>query len=324
MIISRTPFRLSFFGGGTDYPVWFKKHGGITVGSSIDKYCYLSVRQLPPYFDHKSRIVYSTEEWVNYHSDIKHPAVRECLRFLDIREGMEICHQSDLLANKGLGTSSSFTVGLLNALGTFSYRGFDKKTLAETAIFIEQERIMENVGCQDQYLSALGGFRRLQFNPDGTVETTEIAPSPELVRYLMLFDTGTKRIASHIVCQQIRATPFKERELKLMQSFVDISIPLIKEGQIKDVGLLMHDNWQLKKSLTDKISNPEIDAIYTAAHKAGALGGKILGAGGAGYMLFFVEPERQEKVKEALYKLRFIPFKFERSGTQIIFNDEQY
>lgn len=321
MIISRTPFRISLFGGGTDYPVWFKEHGGAVLGGTIDKYCYISVRYLPPYFRHKSRIIYSTEEWVDSHKDIKHPGVRECLRYLSIRQGMEICHQSDLLARKGLGASSAFIVGLLNALGTLTHQGFNKKTLAEKAVFVEQERIKENVGCQDQYLTALGGFNHLRFNPDGVVEATEIEGVSKLQPYLMLFDTGTTRIASEIAAEQIKQIPHREWQLREMQSYVDAALVALRCGFMNDFGTIMHVNWQLKKSLSPLITNDHIDGIYDTALKNGAIGGKILGAGGGGYMLFFVPPDRHESVKEAL-NLRYIPFEFEDSGTQIIFNDE--
>ena len=323
MIISRTPFRISLFGGGTDYPIWFKEHGGAVLGFTIDKYCYLSVRYLPPYFPHKTRVVYSIEEWVNYHKDIKHPAVRECLRFMDVRDGVEISHQSDLLARKGLGTSSAFTVGLLNALSELTYRGLNKEELAKTAIFIEQERIKESVGCQDQYHCAMGGLNYFYFNPDGTVDTKPIKPTVWFSDYFMLFDTGTSRIASEVAAKQIKATPDKEQELILMKGYANIGAELINKGFMEDVGLLLHDSWQLKRSLTDAISTPTIDAIYETAIKAGATGGKLLGAGGGGYMLFFAEPDRHKDIKQALYGLRYIPFEFEESGTQIIFNDEQ-
>lgn len=323
MIISRTPFRVSLFGGSTDYPVWFKEHGGQVLGTTIDKYCYISARYLPPYFTHKSRIVYSIEEWVNYHRDIKHPAVRECLKYLDIRQGVEICHQSDLLARKGIGSSSAFVVGLLNALGTLTHQGLDKKGIAELAILIEQEWIKENVGCQDQYLSALGGFNHLKFDPDGTITATEVRKPPDLISHLMLFDTGTSRIASEIAAKQIEETPKKEQELSMMCSFVGMAVRLLNGGNVKDIGRLLHESWQLKKSLTNKISTPLIDEIYETGIKAGALGGKLLGAGGGGYMLFFAEPDKHNAVKQALNKLKYIPFEFENTGTQIIFNDER-
>lgn len=323
MIISRTPFRISLFGGGTDYPVWWREYGGAVLGFTIDKYCYITARYLPPYFTHKSRIVYSKEEWVNYHSEIQHPAVRECLKYLNVKDGVEICHQSDLLARKGLGASSTFVVGLLNALGTLTHSGLDKKALAEAAVFVEQERIKENVGCQDQYLSAYGGFNHIQFNSNGLINVTPITPPEELLSYLMLFDTGTSRIASEIAAKQIKLTTIKQEELHIMQSHVAIALNLIGGNRLQDLGRIMHLNWQLKRSLTDKISTPTIDAIYDTAIKAGAMGGKILGAGGGGYMLFFVEPHKQSAVRQALCKLRYIPFEFEQSGTQIIFNDEQ-
>lgn len=324
MIICRTPFRITFFGGGTDYPVFFKEHGGSVLAATIDKYCYISTRYLPPYFKHKSRIVYSVEEWVNYHSEIKHPSVRECLRYMNVRDGVEICHQSDLLARKGLGSSSSFTVGLLNTLNWLTYRGMDKKTLAETAVHIEQDLIKENVGCQDQFMAAYGGVRRLDIDTDGRVDVNDIEFPPSLISFLMLFDTGTQRISSDIAAVQIKDTPSHIPELLTMKLYVDDAVALFKMGNMTAIGKLLNENWKLKKSLSPMISNTEIDQIYAAALDAGAMGGKILGAGGGGYILLFCEPSKQETVKQSLRKLKYVPFRLENSGTQIIFNDENY
>ena len=325
MIISRTPFRISLFGGGTDYPVWFKEHGGAVLGTTIDKYCYITARYLPPYFSHKSRIVYSKEEWVSDNKDIEHPAVREALKFLNIDRGVEICHMSDLFAKKGLGASSAFAVGLLNALTTLQSVNSvspSKEELAYGAINLEQNWIKENVGCQDQCYSAYGGFNHIQFNPNGLINVTPINPPKELLSYLMLFDIGTSRIASEIAAKQIAETPKKERELSWMCEFVRMAIKLLGTGSFKELGHLMNDNWHLKKSLSDKISTPQIDAIYETALKAGAMGGKILGAGGGGYMLFFADPDKHGAIKQAL-NLRHIPFRFENTGSRIIFNDER-
>ncbi len=291
------------------------------LGMAIDKYCYLTVRYLPPYFEHLTRIVYSIEEWVNYNREIRHPAVRECLKYLNIKQGVEICHMSDLLAKKGLGTSSTFTVGLLNALGTLTWQGFTKKDLADTAILIEQDRIGESVGCQDQYLSALGGINHIKFNADGTIDTKEVA-GEGMIDYLMLFDTATSRVSSMIASSQIEATPDKKYELTTIGAYVEIALALLREGRVEDVGRVLHESWMVKKSLTSKISTVQIDAVYDKACQAGATGGKLLGAGGGGYMLFFADPEKHKDIEKALYGLRRVPFKLDTCGTEIIHDDE--
>jgi len=323
MIISRTPFRVSLFGGGTDYPAYFKEHGGQVLGGSINKYCYISARYLPPHFTHKSRIVYSKEEWVNNNADIEHPAVRECLRYLGIFRGVEICHQSDMLARRGMGSSSAFTVGLLHALRAFTDDYIGKDRLAQQAIIVEQDWIKENVGCQDQYLCAMGGLNHVAFSPNGSVQVSPIANAPWLEPYLMLFGTNTTRIASDIAKTQIAQIPQKQKELREMYAMVDEAIKLVKDGKAEELGLLLHQNWQLKKTLSDKITLPELDAIYEEAMKAGAWGGKLLGAGGGGHMLFVVAPEKQGEVAKALAGLRLVPFRFEYSGSQIIFKDDE-
>lgn len=323
MIISRTPFRVSLFGGGTDYPAWFKEHGGAVLGTTIDKYCYIAARYLPPYFEHKSRIVYAKEEWVKNNKEIEHPAVRECLKFLGITEGVEISHQSDLLAKKGMGASSTFVVGLLHALMSFrQWGGITKEILAQRAIWIEQDWIKENVGCQDQYHAAYGGFNYLKFHPDGLVERTTLSNGHLLQPYLMLFDTGTHRIASEIAKVQIEQIPHRQGELHAMHSMVAEAVRFLNEGKVMAIAPLLNTSWSLKKRLSDKITTPRIDAIYDTARKAGALGGKLLGAGGGGYLLLFVEPTSQQSVMRALDKLIYVPFKFEETGSQIIFRDE--
>jgi len=321
MIISRTPFRVSLFGGGTDYPAWFKEHGGAVLGGSIDKYCYISTRYLPPHFTHKSRIVYSQEEWVNDNNHIEHPAVRECLKFLNITRGVEIIHQSDLLARRGIGASSAFVVGLLHTLLSFSTNHISREQLARQAILVEQDWIKENVGCQDQHHCACGGFNHFKFNPDGTTEITPIDGGYLLQPYLMMFDTGITRIASEIARVQIEQIPNKQSELQEMSSLVDGAVIALNESRIWDVAYLLNVGWQIKKRLSDKITTLRIDAIYDTARRAGALGGKLLGAGGGGYILFFVEPEKHHLVADALSDLIYVPFKFETTGSQIIFRD---
>lgn len=325
MIISRTPFRVSFFGGGTDYPVWFREHGGQVLATSIDKYCYISARYLPPFFDHKTRVVYSRIESVNATSEIQHPAVRECLRFMGVEEGLEIHHDGDLPARTGLGSSSSFTVGLLHTLNALREKMPSKMQLARDAIRVEVESIGETVGCQDQVTAAVGGFNRVTFRPDGDIVVAPVilpaARLEALQSRLMLFFTGFSRHASVIAEKQVAATPAKRPELKRMGAMVDEALGILTGGELSDFGRLLDESWALKRGLTSAVSTASIDAIYERARKGGALGGKLLGAGGGGFMLLFVEPERQPGVLDALEDLLHVPFRFESGGSQIVFFD---
>ena len=325
MIITRTPFRISFFGGGTDYPIYYKKNGGAVLAGTINKYCYITLRALPPFFDYKHRIVYSKSEFANEIDEIVHPSVRECLRYLDPREGLEIHHDGDLPARSGLGSSSAFTVGLLYALFAFHGKMVSKLELAEAAIHVEQNMIRENVGSQDQTMAAFGGFRKILFNgPTGqhlqilplTVKKERIE---DLEKNLMLFFTGFARNASEIAGEQIRETPNKKAELsEMMQKVDEASCILTGGGDIDDFGRLLHENWMIKRSLTDKITTPEIDDIYERARQSGAIGGKLLGAGSGGFMVFYVKPECRIKLKQNLGLLH-VPFQFEYGGSQVIF-----
>lgn len=324
MIISRTPFRVSFFGGGTDYPPWFKDHPGAVLATTIDKYCYITCRYLPPFFEHKSRIIYSKMEHIQKSIDeINHPAVREVLRFLKIDDGIEIHHDGDLPARTGLGSSSSFTVGLLN--GLYALKGImpTKEQLAHEAIYIEQEMCKENVGCQDQTLAAYGGLNYIEFggNTHLRVRTVTITPerARELQSHLMMFFTGFSRTASEIAAHQIKNIPNKERELTTMYQMTQQALRILTAGDILDFGKLLHESWQLKRGLSEKISTAHIDEIYSSARDAGALGGKLLGAGGGGFVLVFAPPDAQPRIRERLKDLLEIPFKFENLGSQIIF-----
>ena len=323
MVISRTPFRISFVGGGTDYPVWFRQHGGAVLATTIDKYCYLSCRYLPPFFKHRTRVVWSQIEEVNDRADIRHPAVRAVLEWLDIKEGVEIHHVGDLPARTGLGSSSSFTVGLLHAMLALQGMMSNKRKLASDAIYIEQERLKEHVGCQDQVTTAFGGFNRVDFEANGNFRVSPVIMTEErrelFQQHLMIFFTGISRTASEIAAAQIKATQSKTRELTAISQSVDEAIRILAgDEDLSAFGELLHDNWQLKKSLTDRVTTPRIDAIYEAARRAGATGGKLLGAGGGGFILFFVGLEHQSRVKEALKELLHVPFRFEPYGSQII------
>ncbi len=324
MIISRTPFRISFFGGGTDYPAWYEENGGAVLGTTINKYCYITCRYLPPFFEHKHRIIYSQMEQVQDIDEIRHPSVREAMKFMGITEGIEIHHDGDLPARTGLGSSSSFTVGLVHAL--YALKGIipSKMQLALDTIHIEQERIKENVGSQDQTLAAFGGFNRIDFSREHHIEVQSVTIKPQrlerLQDHLMLFFTGFSRTASQIAGEQIKQIPNKKRELTEMQRMVDEAINILNgNNDLLDFGKLLHESWQLKRSLTNKISTPYIDYVYETATRAGATGGKLLGAGGAGFILFFVKPELQPEVKESLHGLLHVPFQFENLGSQIIF-----
>jgi len=323
MIISRTPFRVSFFGGGTDYDGWFRENKGAVLATTIDKYCYISCRYLPPFFDHKSRIIYSKMEHVHGINDIDHPSVREVLRFLDIKDGVEIHHDGDLPARTGLGSSSSFTVGLLNSLYALKGMMVTKERLAEEAIHVEQDMIKENVGCQDQVLAAHGGLNYIEFGGPNHLLVRQVTVSPEklnaLQDHLMLFFTGFARIASRIARHQIKNIPRKKPELARMYEMVNEAVGILNGKDLVPFGQLLDESWKLKRTLSGKISTPHIDDLYAAAKRAGAVGGKLLGAGGGGFLLLFVEPRKKPKVRAALKGLLEVPFKFEGLGSQIIF-----
>lgn len=326
MIISRTPFRISFFGGGTDYPVWYRERPGAVLGTTIDKYCYITCRYLPPFFDHWSRIIYSRVENVRSIEEIQHPSIRECLRFMNVQEGVEIHHDADLPARTGLGSSSAFTVGLLNALNALQGRMSSKMELARNAIHVEQDLIRENVGSQDQTLTAWGGLNRIDFQGDHQIRVTPIilprARLQALEDHLMLVFTGFARTASEIAAAQVQATPNRQRELELMYQMVEEAVNIItSDAPLEDFGKLLHEAWTLKRSLTDRISTTAIDDLYQAARSAGAIGGKLLGAGGGGFMLLFARPEQQPRVREHLRHLLHVPFGFETMGSQIVYYD---
>jgi D-glycero-alpha-D-manno-heptose-7-phosphate kinase len=324
MIISRTPFRISFFGGGTDYPGWFQQHGGSVIGTAINKYCYISVRRLPPFFTHRSRIVYSQVELVRDISEIQHPAVRGVLTDRALTEGLEIHHDADLPARSGLGSSSSFVVGLLNALDALTSRRSGKRELARGAIRIEQEVLKENVGCQDQVWAAYGGFNRINFFKDGNFSVDSIIMPTErrreLVNSVMLFFTGFSRFASDIAREQIDNMDSRQRELQAMRSMVDRAYDVLLDPSVplREFGELLHESWLLKRQLSNRISTPAIDEIYESGREAGAIGGKLLGAGGGGFMVFLVEPAKRQSVRERLSKLIEVSVDFENEGSKIV------
>ena len=316
MIINRTPFRISFFGGGTDYPSWYLKHGGSALCTAINKYCYISCRTLPPFFEHKVRIVYSKIELCKSLEQVQHPAVRETLRFLKFNSGLEVHHDGDLPARSGMGSSSSFTVGFLHAL--YAIQGImpSKKQLAEESIHIEQDMIKETVGSQDQVCAAYGGLNHIIFSTNGEINvrplTLSISRMEDLNSHLMLFYTGIKRTASDVAKSYVEDFDNKHKLLQRIGKMVDEGISILHgNASICKFGELLHETWLLKKSLSSR------------ARKAGAIGGKITGAGGGGFLLLFVSPSKQDNVREALGEQILVPFRFEFNGSQIIFYEPE-
>jgi D-glycero-alpha-D-manno-heptose-7-phosphate kinase len=327
MIISKTPFRISFFGGGTDYPDWYLKNGGQVLSTTIDKYCYITLRYLPPFFEHRMRVVYSKIENIKKIDKIKHPAVRETLRFMEFDNGLEIHHDGDLPARSGMGSSSSFTVGLLHSLYALKGIMCNKMQLAMESIHIEQNMIKETVGSQDQVAAAFGGFNHIIFK-DGTGEI-EVRPIilkrhkfQELNNHLMLFYTGIMRTASDVAKSYVVNIESKKKLLIRLHDMVNEGIEILKsEKCICRFGELMHEAWKIKRGFSSEITNSVVEDLFERAYKRGAIGGKLTGAGGGGFLLLFVPPSEQRKVREELKELLHIPFRFDFNGSQIIFYD---
>ena len=328
MIVSRTPFRLSFFGGGTDYPAWFRHHGGTVLSTTINKYCYLTVRYLPPFFDHRFRVVYSKIETCVSIEEIIHPAVRETLRFLDMSRGVEVHHDGDLPAGSGMGSSSAFTVGLLHALYALQGKMPGKRQLAAQSIHIAQELIHEAVGSQDQISAAYGGFNQISFLADNSFTVSPITVArhrlAELNASLMLFYTGIRRMSSDVASTYVNGLDEKKRQLRIARDLVDEGVSILaSDRDLVEFGELLHEAWEAKRSLSTIVSNPDIDDMYSAARRAGAVGGKLTGAGGGGFLLLYVPTDRQAAVIEALSRFIHVPFRFDFSGSQIIFADAE-
>jgi len=324
MIITKTPYRISFFGGGTDHPIWFKENGGKVLATTFDKYCYISIRNLPQFFDHKFRIVYSSIESVKTVNQIKHPSVRETLNYFNINKGLEIHHDGDLPARSGLGSSSSFTVGLINALNALEGVQNSKLDLANSAIHVEQNLINECVGSQDQISAAYGGMNEIIFNRDESFLVNPAILSQdrknELNDHLMLFYSGISRFSSDISKSQVSNIKNCTPQMQDLFDMVDEGSSILKNPNISldEFGKLLHESWQVKRSLSDKVSNSFINEIYEVARSSGALGGKVLGAGGGGFILLFVKPKDQEVVKVKLKNLVHVPFKFENTGSKVV------
>jgi D-glycero-alpha-D-manno-heptose-7-phosphate kinase len=329
MIITRTPFRISFFGGGTDYPVWYRDNGGSVLSTTINRYCHISCRYLPPFFNFKYLLRYYLREEAQDISEIKHPSIRECLKFLKINKGIEMVHTGDVPARSGIGSSSAFTVGLLNALYALTGKMITKRQLALRAINVEQNLLKENVGSQDQVAAAFGGFNKIELGGDNEFFVHPITISQEKIDYLqrclMFFFTGLSRNASTIAGEQIKNTVQKNKELKDMRNMVDDAINVL-DGNIdnyNDFGKLLHETWKIKRSLSSAVSSSKIDEIYRVAQNAGAIGGKICGAGGGGFMLLFAPPEVQPKIKERLKGLVYVPIYFEKLGSHVVLYSTQ-
>jgi D-glycero-alpha-D-manno-heptose-7-phosphate kinase len=324
MIISRTPFRVSFFGGGTDYPGWYLENGGAVLATAIDKFCYISCRYLPPFFKHRYRIVYSKIELVEKIAEIKHPAVKAVLDYMEANDGIEVHHDGDLPARSGLDSSSSFTVGMVNALKALKGEMTSSEDLASKALHIEQEILKENVGSQDQVTAAFGGFNKIEFHPNGTFSVLPIIISQAklemLQSHLMLFFTGFERFASDVAKEQIANIKDRKLELIALRQMVEEGMKVLtaKSVSVDEFGKLLHEGWVCKRKMSSKITTPEIDEIYEAARSVGAVGGKLLGAGSGGFFLLFVPPEFQRRVREKLKHLIHVPFKFESTGSKIV------
>lgn len=329
MIISRTPFRISFFGGGTDYPHWFRRHGGAVLSATIDKYCYLSCRRLPPFFPHRHRIVYAQMENVQRFEDIRHPAARAVLMHLKPAHGLEIHHDADLPARSGIGSSSAFTVGLLHALHALAGRARDAEALAREAIHVEHELLRETVGCQDQYAVAFGGLNQILFHPDGAIAVSPLAlaatRAQELEAHLLLVYSGVSRTASDVAARYVGDFDRKSAELHGLRRLVDQAIDtLLGSAPIERFGAHLHAAWCLKRALGAAISTPALDALYALARAAGAWGGKLLGAGGGGFMILCAPPDRHAEVLASLPPGSVnVPFTFSPRGSEIIFAEHR-
>ncbi|MBI5395920.1 MAG: kinase [Verrucomicrobia bacterium] len=329
MIISRTPYRISFFGGGTDYPAWYHKEGGAVLSTTIDKYCYISCRYFPPFFREKHRIVWSHIETVNTISEILHPAVREGLKFLgfDDSVGLEIHHQGDLPARSGIGSSSSFAVGLIKALTTLRGHMIGKHELALKALEFEQSVLKENVGSQDQIAAAYGGLNIIRFQPNDSIQVEPVSIAHErmheLEANLLMLYTGTSRMGGEIAKSVIARLGDKSAELRRMRAMVDEASDILTDTNrsLNAFGELLHESWLLKRGIADGVSNPEVDAIYKTARDHGALGGKLCGAGSKGFMLFYVPREKQQAVMKALPHFLWVPISFEWEGSTTIYYD---
>lgn len=323
MIITKTPFRMSFFGGGTDMPAFFNEHGGAVISTTFDKFCYVNVRHMPPFHPYISELVHNRFERVNNVEEIEHPLIRECMKLHDIHE-IRLTYEGDLPARTGLGTSSTFAVGMLNAFCALKGKMMSKRQLAQEAIHVERDILQEHGGWQDQVAAAYGGLNRIDFHDhDFSVRPIIISPErkKELDENLLLFYTGVQRYSSVIQADTFAKPVDKTRQLLDILALVDEAEKVLtdKEKSLNEFGKLLDMTWKLKRGTGSKVSNGSIDELYDIAIKTGALGGKLLGAGGGGFLLFYCEKEKQEFLKNALEKLMIVPFNFENDGAQVLY-----
>lgn len=324
MIIVRTPTRISFFGGGTDYPSWYENHGGAVISATINKYSYITVRALPQFFPYRHRIRYYAQEEVSSLEEIKHPSVRESALFLNYDGGLEVVHNADLPARSGLGSSSTFTVGILHALHALQGYIPTKRELALQAIHVEQDRIAESVGSQDQVAAAFGGLNHIRFRKS-SFDVEPITISPErlatLQEHLLLCFTGFARTASEIAVEQIAKTAENAELLQEMSAITNDGLDLFRspDFSMAEFGRLLNHQWNAKRQMSQIVTNDEIDAIHTKGMEAGAYGAKLLGAGGGGFMLFVANPQVQPRIRAALGEKMFVPFRFENTGSSVVY-----
>ena len=327
MIITKTPFRMSFFGGGTDMEDFFKTHGGAVLSTTFDKYCYVNVRHLPPFFDYRTELSYSKTERVTSIESIQHPAIRNAMKMLNMHE-IRLTYEADLPARSGLGTSSSFAVGMLSAFYALKGKYADKKKLADEAIYLERVLCGEAGGWQDQIAASYGGFNRINFNKDGTYDVLPIIISPErkkqLDQNLMMFFTGFTRFSSDVQKANAASPETKEAKEKRLLEMLDLvddaeDVLTNKKRDLDEFGRLLDHTWKLKRQTGSAVSTSNIDALYQRGIEAGALGGKLLGAGGGGFLVFYVQPEKREALKAAMHDLLYVPFHFEDGGSRVLY-----
>ena len=323
MIITKTPYRISFFGGGSDYPEWYSKHNGAVLSTTINKHIYISCRYLPNFFKHKYRVVWSKIENVNNINEIKHQAVKYLLKYLKIKEGLEIHYDGDLPARSGMGSSSSFTVGLINALHALNKKNISSKELASQTIYFEQKIMGEAVGSQDQVASSFGGFNKIIFNKNKPIKIKKIKKNYNtriLENNLILIYTKINRTAHKIASKYInQLTTTKKNYIEQILEHVEEGEKIIRNGNIDDFGKLLDSSWQLKKKLSKSITNNKIEELYQNAIKSGAAGGKLLGAGGGGFLLMYMKKQYRDKFFKKNPKLINVPFSFSNIGSQVIF-----
>jgi len=327
MIITRTPYRLSFFGGGTDYNPWFEENGGLVLAAGLAHYCYLTVRNLPPFFEHRSRIVYGKEENVMTNHDIRHPSVRGCLEYLKISDGVEIHHDGDLPARSGLGSSSSFTVGLLHGLYALKQQMESPRRLAEEAIYVEQNLLKESVGIQDQIMAAYGGFQIIEMGPDAKWNVKNMLLPAEYLKSLednvLLGFSGISRMAEKHAKNKVDNIK-QGKTIKELQTIFALAQEALQAFQdqvgFDEIGRLLDHSWQLKKRLADGVSAGWMDDLYQTAIRNGAYGGKLMGAGGGGFFFFLAPPKKHQQIRDSLSQIKvWVPFKIDHSGSQVIF-----